>query len=319
MIEIRREIERCGPVSFARFMGLALYHPEQGYYRRPRDPFGAAGDYFTSSQLQPVFGRLIARQIAEWREELGADGFTVVELGSGRGETAQVVREVLPGMRYVEVEAGRGEMPASFRGVALANEFFDALPVHVARFDGGRWRERRVGVSGECFCWVEADLGEPELESYLRRYVPQPAEGQVAEAGLEALRWIDRLAGALERGYVLILDYGYTTRELIRFPAGSLLSYRGHRALEDVLAQPGERDITAHVAFDALRDRAESCGLRAEPLRSQAQFLLAAGEQDGFTSALAAPTEAEAGRLRGLLKILLYGMGETFRVLILRK
>jgi SAM-dependent MidA family methyltransferase len=317
--EIRAEIARRGPISFDRFMELALYHPEHGYYCRRRDPFGVAGDYFTNAQLQPVFGRLIAQQILRWRGELGAADFTVVELGAGRGETAQVVREAAPGVTYLEVERDRGSLPERITGVVFSNEFFDALPVKAARFSGGRWRERLVGEQGGRFVWVQGGPVSAEAESYLKRCVPAPGEGRIAEIGLEALRWLERVAAALERGYVLTIDYGYTAAESARFPRGSLMAYTHHLAVEDVLAEPGERDITAHVAWTALLERGQECGLRARPLQSQAQFLLSAGEADGFQAALAAPDEAAARRHRTLLKTLLYGMGETFQVLIFEK
>jgi SAM-dependent MidA family methyltransferase len=315
MREIRREIEERGPLPFARFMELALYHPERGYYCRARDPFGVAGDYFTNAQLQPVFGRLVAQKLAAWREQLGEPDFTVVELGAGRGETAAVVRRSLPGLRYLEVERFRGEIPPRVRGVVFANEFFDALPVHVARWDGARWRERYVGAQG----WTEGDLSTPDLAGYLARWVQQPEPGRIVEVGLEALRWLERIAARLESGYVLIIDYGYLAAEMVRFPKGSLMGYCRHTAVEDVLAEPGERDITAHVAFTPLLDRAAELGLRTEPLCTQAAFLLSVGEPDQFASALAASTEAEARRHRALLKTLLYGMGETFRVMVLQQ
>ena len=319
MIEIRREIEQRGPIPFDRFMELALYHPQSGYYCRARDPFGVAGDYFTNAQLQPVFGRLIALQICRWREEAAVEDFTVVELGAGRGETARVVRQSLSGIRYVEVERQRGELPPRVQGVVFSNEFFDALPVHVALWSAGRWRERYVGANGQRFCWVEGELSGAEVEAYLERYVPDPEEGQVVEVGLEALRWMERIAECLERGRVLAIDYGYTAEERGRFPAGSLIGYCRHTAVEDVLAEPGERDITAHVAFTPLVERARELGFEAPPLQSQAQFLLSVGEPDQFASALAAATEPEARRHRIMLKTLLYGMGETFRVLVLSR
>src|SRR5712692_3536822 len=102
---IREEIAAHGPMPFSRFMELALYHPSLGYYSRARDPFGARGDYYTSSQLQPVFGRLLAQKIAAWKSELGEPkNFAVVELGPGRGETAREVRACLPNIWYIEVE-----------------------------------------------------------------------------------------------------------------------------------------------------------------------------------------------------------------------
>ena len=127
---LRDEIRRGGPVSFRRFMDAALYHPEFGYYRRPRDPFGKHGDFFTASQLQPVFGVLVAARIRQLHEEDGApENFTVVELGAGRGEMAAA----LSAWKYAAVESGEGALPERFRGVVFSNEFFDALPVEVDR------------------------------------------------------------------------------------------------------------------------------------------------------------------------------------------
>jgi SAM-dependent MidA family methyltransferase len=139
------------------------------------------------------------------------------------------------------------------------------------------------------------------------------------EVNLEARRVIGEIAARMERGWVLAIDYGYTAREMVRFPQGTLMSYRRHQALEDVLAEPGERDITAHVNFTALSGHAAEAGFEIVRFERMAQLLLDAGEGDGFQEALRAGDEREALRLRMQLKTLLYGMGETFRALVARK
>lgn len=316
--KIRDLIAAAGPMTFAQFMELALYHPTLGYYRRPHDPFGVAGDYYTSSQLQPVFGRLIARKIALWEAQLGCPrDFTVVELGAGRGETAREVRACLPHIRYVEVERDAGSLPEHFTGVVFSNEFFDALPVHVFRVLEGGVYERLVGLQGNNLTWMERPVS-----GFIEPFIPSAAAGQIIEVNLSALDWLERIARSLDRGFVLTIDYGYTAPEIAnacRFPEGSLMSYFGHVAYEDVLASPGERDITSHVNFTALAEHGQTLGLRPQPLQTQAQFLLSIGQADEFQSALAAPTEQEAQRHRLLLKTLLFGMGETFRVLVQEK
>jgi SAM-dependent MidA family methyltransferase len=313
---LRDEIQRSGPASFRRFMEVALYHPEHGYYRRPRDPFGAAGDYYTAEQIQPVFGILIAARIRMLWEDLGRPAdFTVVELGAGRAEIAPFLSE----FRYFPVDIDRREWPERFTGVVFANEFFDALPVHVAVLRREHLREMRVGWNGAGFDWVESELVAAEEEEYLRRYAPALEEGATIEVNLDALRWIEKVAGRLERGFMLAIDYGYTSRELIRFPRGTLMSYRRHTASEEVLADPGERDITAHVNFTALQDHAARNGLAAVCLENLARTLLTAGEADQFAAALAAPSEREQIERRMQLKTLLYGMGETFRTLMLSR
>jgi SAM-dependent MidA family methyltransferase len=313
---IRGEIACEGSIPFRRFMQLALYHPEHGYYRRARDPFGRTGDFYTASQLQPVFGILMAARVRSLYEELGRPPeFTVVELGAGRAEMSQAFAE----WRYIPVDVDRGALPERFTGVVFANEFFDALPVDVAVRRGGAFRQMLVGWEEGRFAWVEGGEVPPEAADYIERYLDAPEDGARVEVNLEALAWVERIARSLERGFALTIDYGHTRRESARFPEGTLMSYRRHTAIEDVLGEPGERDITAHVSFTALEEHGMRCGLDSTGLRTLALTLLDAGEADGFAAALAANDPAGAARRRLQLKTLLVGMGETFRVLLQRK
>jgi SAM-dependent MidA family methyltransferase len=299
------EIQHAGPISFRRFMEVALYHPRHGYYRRPHDPFGKHGDFFTAEQLQPVFGILIAARIRQLFRDLGEpSGFTVVELGAGRREMAPALSE----WPYVAVDVDSGALPDHLTGVVFSNEFFDALPVEVATYDGADFREQLVTFRDGAFTWQSASPVRPELEDYLRRYFPAPEAGRCYEVNLDALAWIGRIARSLVSGYVLTIDYGYTRPEWIRFPAGTLMGYRRHTARENVLDEPGARDITAHVNFTALEECGAALRLRRERFETLAQTLLTAGEPDQFAAAMA------AGPLQ--LKTLLFGMGETFRVLL---
>jgi SAM-dependent MidA family methyltransferase len=300
------EIERNGPIPFHRFMDVALYYPEHGYYRRPRDPFGREGDFFTAEQLQPVFGILMAARIRSLYREMGEPAdFTVVELGPGRGEMAEFVDKltlVPPG----------GDLPERFRGVVFSNEFFDALPVHRVVWISREARESLVGWRDGRFIWVDGDRVSGEIQEYIDRYFPPLEDRSSAEVNLDAMQWMERIAHRLESGYVFTIDYGYTGAESKRFPGGTLMSYRRHAASEDVLADPGERDITAHVCFPAL----EGHGLETVRFETLASTLLSAGEADQFAAALAGPDEA---RRRLQLKTLLFGMGETFRTLLQKK
>jgi SAM-dependent MidA family methyltransferase len=304
---LRAQIRSGGPITFHRFMDQALYHPEHGYYRRARDPFGKEGDFFTASQLQPVFGLLIAARIRSLCQEMGEpSGFTVVELGPGRGE----MTEAFAGYR-VELVPHGAELPEKIRGVVFSNEFFDALPVHRVVWVGKEARESLVDWREGRFVWGEGGPVSDEIREYIDRYLP-PSPGRTsAEVNLDAVRWMERIARNLESGYVFTIDYGFTAAESRRFPDGTLMSYRRHTAMEDVLADPGERDITAHVCFPALEGR----GLTTVRFETLASALLAAGE-DQFAAALAGSDEA---RRRLQLKTLLFGMGETFRTLLQRK
>jgi len=313
---LRLEIASGGPVSFRRFMEVALYHPEHGYYRRAPDPFGREGDFYTAEQVQPVFGMLLGRRVRELLEGLdGGPDLAVVEMGAGRAEMAPA----FSGVRYLPVDVGRGSLPEHFRGVVFANEFFDALPVDLVRREEHGHRSVLVGWRDGEFRFVDGGAPDTETSEYLAAYLPQREDGTMIEVNLDALRWIDQIGRRMGRGWLMAIDYGYTARESVRFPQGTLMSYRRHRATEDVLRNPGEQDITAHVNFTALEQHAAKRGFRAVRFESMARTLLDAGEKDQFAEALAGSDERERMKRRLQLKTLLFGMGETFRTLLLQK
>ena len=290
---IADQIDREGPMRFSRFMDLCLYHPQHGYYRR--DPFGVRGDFYTAEQLQPVFGRLIAAYL----RRIAPEARTVVELGAGRREMACAFARY----DYIPVDLSGGAIPDRFSGVVFSNEFFDAVPVDVVVRRGDRWFERRVSPH---LTWEDTTPWEGTFKE----------DPHVRELQCHRVEWLRRIASSLDEGFVITIDYGYTGRELVRFPEGTLMSYRRHIASEDVLSNPGERDITAHVDFSALQQEGERVGLRTVRFESLASALLYAGEPDNFVSALAGDNES---RNRLQLKSLLFGMGETFRVLVQEK
>ncbi len=314
---IADEILESGPMPFQRFMELALYHPTAGYYTCGRDPFGKSGDFYTNAQMQPVFGRLLAQRFDRWRRELGsAGGFSVVEMGPGRGETGREVRGHMPDVEWIPVGLGDSLPERPVSGVVLCNELFDALPVDVVEWRGDDWFERRVGLSGDRFVWQRVG---PCAE---RKGVPRLEDGRRIETCDRQFDEVGRVGSVLERGWILVIDYGYTRDEVERggrFPDGSLMGYTGHRADPDVLAEPGLRDITAHVNFSALADAGRAAGFDVSCLRTQQSFLLETGEADGFAFALGASRELDTTALRLQLKSLLFGLGETFRVLVMRK
>ncbi|MBI4892794.1 MAG: SAM-dependent methyltransferase [Acidobacteria bacterium] len=306
-------IRSGGPILFSEFMDAALYHPELGYYRSPRDPFGTQGDFFTASQLQPVFGRLVAAAIRQYLPAGAAPtDFTVAEWGAGRAELTEALAE----FHYIPIDSGSGEVPATFEGVVFSNELFDALPVDLAQRCGVEWRMIRVSFGDGRFQWHAAE----RLEEQWRHYASDlaaPLEDRpdvLIELPVRLRPVMETMVSRCRGGAFIAIDYGYTAREVVRFPQGTLMSYRRHQAFDDVLASPGEQDITAHVPFTYLERCAAECGMSAAKLENFSQFLLRAGETDQFAAALEAPDEASAMRLRLQLKTLLFGMGETFRV-----
>ncbi len=310
---IAEEIERQGPMPFDRFMELALYAPGLGYYVRGDDPFGAHGDFYTAEQLQPVFGILIGQFAETVRRSLGQPpGFRVVELGAGRGEMA----EAFAGLSYSPLEAGRGGWPEDpFHGLVFANEFFDALPVRVAVRRKGQFHDLLVGWSEGRFSFVDGPPCYGTALEYLDRFYDDAEDDSIIEVHLRALEWLDRIVQSLD-GCLLIIDYGYTAREFVRFTSGTLMSYRRHTASADVLTTPGQRDITAHLPFTVFEAHLRERGVAVERLVTLASFLLKVGEADQFAAALTGADEKQSLARRMQLKTLLYGMGETFRVLV---
>lgn len=287
------EIRKHGPISFERYMEMCLYDPEWGYYTaRRRERFGRDGDYYTSAQLGTLFARLMAQRFSKMREELGGGDFTVIEVGAGRGDFGAELRRVAPDLRYVAVEYGDAWPAEPIRGCIFSNEFFDALPVRTYRGD----TEVRVTEHDGVLGWD----GEPPT----REFSPHAGE------------WMRRFAETLEAGYVVAVDYGYRGRGRDRFQHGSLMTYQRHQASEDVFADPGDRDITAHVDFDQLVEAGVAAGLRETAYDPQSRYLMRIGEQDQFACVLEGwATETQRVQATLLLKNLLFGIGETMSVL----
>lgn len=313
---LREEVAAKGPVSFERFMELALYHPLRGYYCRGEKPIGVRGDFYTASQLQPVFGSLIRgyieRLIAEHRLRLPR---ILTEYGAGRGEMAEAFTDW--DYRAIEVHAAPPASPLS--GVVFGNELFDAFPVASAVRLGGGIHERCVEWRNARFAWCPSPEPSAEFEEYAARYGVPALDGFEFEVHRRGIRFLEALLAKAASALFVFVDYGYFERDWKRFPAGSLMSYRGHRADADVLAEPGYRDITSHVPFHVLRKVARRNGGEILRMERLATALLYSGECDEFARALRAPNERETAKRRQQLKSLLFGMGESFHVLAIAK
>ena len=343
-------IEREGPLTFAAFMEMCLYHPEHGYYTAHVAESGQR-DYFTSPDVGSLFGRLLGGQLRELWELLGhPTRFDLVECGAGCGRLAGDILKwaaehaptFLTALRVTLVEtSGPLRQQASKRlwqygarvrcvadlpreqiiGCVLSNELVDALPVHrvVQRAEGLReiYVVAQDGALGE----AEGELSTPALSHYLERYGTPLEVDQLAEVNLRALGWLERVARSLDRGFVVTIDYGYLARELYGagHPRGTLLVFSGHRAQEEWLARPGEQDLTAHVNFTALEKHGRELGLETLGFATQTQFLLALVQASGLAGEIESMTsEVKKLKLRQQLKQLIHpeGMGETFKVLV---
>ena len=351
---LAERIRGYGPLTFADYMRECLYHPVHGYYSKA--DAARFADYYTSVDVHPVFGRLLARQFAEMWEHLGCpEKFTLVEAGAGVGRLASHVLDFCEKkfptfyetLNYVAVErsaarrdqasirlerhstAGRFtasvEIPAQIpTGCLFSNELIDALPVHRVLVEVGALKEIFVSYHDGKFVDIAAPLSTCAINEYFGAQGVTLCEGQQAEAGLEACDWITEVGRRLGRGYVLTVDYGHPAADLFdeHHMRGTLLAYRNHRASEEYYASPGEQDLTAHVNFSALEIWGKRSGLEIAGLTSQTALLLALGQGNEFAD-LYDEGQSEADRIRARLqlKTLIYpeGMGERFQVFVQRK
>ena len=312
---IHEEIARDGPITFARFMDLALYDPAGGYYRNEAARPGREGDFLTAPEAHPIFGAALARAVADaWDRLDRPDPFVLRELGAGTGALAVAILDGLARerpdlaavLRYqpIEVEprrieAIRARLEAAGHGNALevapragdrpivgfilANEVLDALPTHRVVMRDGVLREVLVGSGGGAFADVEADPSTPGLAARLEAERIVLAEGQRAEIALAVDPWVADVASSLARGVFLLIDYGYPATELydaVRRGDGTLRAYLRHRVHADPYRHVGRQDLTAHVDVTAVERAAAAAGLAHLGTTTQAEFLVGLGTEE---------------------------------------
>jgi SAM-dependent MidA family methyltransferase len=346
--KIEQEIRDRGPISFSRYMERCLYDPELGYYSRNAEQFGRFGDFYTSSDVHAVFGRLLARQLDEmWRALGSSESIVVKELGPGRGLFAQDVLdwsekkfpEFFRALRYVlderspalrqqitrtlsrHVESGKALLSTaetSAPTIIFANEFFDALPVEILSSEGSL----HIDAYGGQFVETWASPSPEELE-FLDRYSVHPGARERIEVPLQSQARMHAAAADVQLGFIVVVDYGYTREEqLTGRHRGTLKAIRQHSVSGNAYEAPGEQDLTAHVNFTALAAVAEKQGMQTLKLITQSQFLLGIGEANEFADAFEdCRLLQERAKVALQLKHLVTpaGMGESFHVLIASK
>jgi SAM-dependent MidA family methyltransferase len=306
-------IRARGPQSFAWFMQQALYHPEHGYYSSGRASIGRHGDYFTSVSVGPLFGQLLAAQFAQMWERLDqTDNFVIVEQGAHHGDFARDVLgsarkrwpEFFAALRYRIVEPfpilqdrqsqtlaeyeGKIEWLDSidalepFTGVHFSNELLDAMPVHLicsrgpvaSATAGSQWQEKFVALDGEDFAFVAQPIVDPALRAFITKLPSRPG-GYETEVNLAVLNWIANLATKLERGYVLVVDYGFRGDEFYApyRTNGTLQCRAQHRLFTSPFHEIGHADITAHIDWTSLAERAQKHGLSISGFTDQHHFI----------------------------------------------
>ncbi|KJS13102.1 MAG: hypothetical protein VR67_05540 [Peptococcaceae bacterium BRH_c8a] len=353
---IAAEISSQGPITFARFMELALYHPEYGYYSTPGLKIGGRGDFYTAPTVSPLFGAMIARQLEEmWRLAGRPENWSIVEFGPGTGKLAGDIMNAIikdypdfyraVAYNLVEISSELKEQqqqklagheaasrfrwpdsfaainPAGFNGCVLANELVDAFPVHLVEQSNGALGELLVALTEENnFRLQLADPSTEDISVYFNKQGVKLAEGQRAEVNLYAADWLAEVTQYLNRGFVLLIDYGTGARDLYgphRFN-GTVRCFYHHKLIDDPLVHVGQQDITAHVNFTALASQGQQAGLHPLGLISQPQFLLNLGILDAVSAHNDYTYNPEILKKTMAIKQLVMpgGMGDIFKVLI---
>ena len=334
-----------GWISFARYMELALHAPGLGYYSAGASKLGASGDFVTAPELGGLFGRTLARQVAQI---LRAGITDIVELGAGSGKLARDLLAELAALdclpqRYRILETSADlrqrqqtllqhalpqlaprvtwldELPLSLRAIVIGNEVLDAMPVHMITVGAEDIEECGVALASGTFEWRTRPATGALREIALGLNLPQ---GYTTEINLTARSFMRALATALEHGIILLIDYGFPAREYYhpQRSEGTLMCHYRHHAHDDPFCLVGLQDITAHVDFSATADAALQSGLDLLGYASQAQFLI----NCGITNVLAAtpaddakaylPLAAQVQKLTSPAE-----MGELFKVIAFGK
>ena len=303
--EIRTRIAQRGRITFAEFMGIALYHPIGGYYRRG-GAVGASGDYYTSPSAHPTFGALLAIQIRCMWDALGRPArFHVVELGSGNGRLAADITthattlepSFASALRYVAVDRSLGDSVAAHaaacgtpllfdsvrsegapmdgvEGCFISNELVDAFPVHRFLVDDGIL-ELYVTERDGRLVEIPGEPSAPDLAGRLDRLPHRLPPGYCGEVNLAIGPWMTEVCEALKRGFVVTIDYGDTDLDLYspKRTSGTLQTYRGHSPGMGPLTQIGLQDITSHADFSSIAYEGRRSGLETVGLFAQAEYL----------------------------------------------
>jgi SAM-dependent MidA family methyltransferase len=339
--------EHHGWIDFASYMQLALYAPGLGYYSGGAKKFGQSGDFVTAPEISPLFAQTLARQIAQ-AMELGL--CEILELGAGTGRLAielllELVRlnqlperylilEVSAHLRAVQQETLARQLPDSlyakvqwmdtlpenFSGVVLGNEVLDALPVHLVKTTEQGMIEQGVAYGQEGFYWAEQALSNPYLKRVLAD-IDLP-KGYTTELCLAASGLLSSLCAMLDRGLIVLVDYGFPRREYFhpQRTQGTLMCHYRHHAHDDPFFYPGLQDITAHVDFSHVTNIALANGVTLKGYCGQAQFLINCGITELLSSvsphdmAAYLPLASQAQKLLSPAE-----MGELFKVIAFAK
>jgi SAM-dependent MidA family methyltransferase len=346
--KIVEKIKEQGPITFERFMSMALYDPDLGYYNTESGKIGRDGDFYTSSHLHPLFGAMIGRQITEMWDVMGRpDNFSIVEMGGGAGYVCKdllgslretdfysalqyVIIERSPAMRDKQQKllsefSGKVKWSnalnecCSTTGCILSNELLDAFPVHLVRMED-TLKEVYIDFDAGDNRLIErtGDLSGNELADYFSEFSIGIGKGHTTEVNLAIRDWLHEINETLLRGFILTIDYGYPSWDYYSEDRdrGTLMCYRKHQLSENPYENIGEQDITAHVNFSAVKKWGEELGIKTAGFCGQGVFMVSLGIEDDLKRISEGSKDYvfEIARIKKL--ILPQGLGESHKVLV---
>lgn len=342
---IQEEITKKGYITFRDFMELCLYHESYGYYRGSMPPIGIKGDFVTSPHANKLFGTLLANQIKEFWDLLGTTEISIVEMGAGAGYLAYDILSsfkslglieqvsyliIEPNQKYIDFQKNilnpflshvcwfnkLDDLP-DISGCFISNELLDSFPVHLIKKIKNSYFELSIFLNGNNFELKNTPITNTMLLDYLANIEIQSDDYQT-EVNLELKEFLSLLSKKIKKGFVLTIDYGYTKSEYLS-PVrnrGTLLAYKSHKVIEDVLLEPGEQDITAHVNFSDLSFWGSDFGFETVGYTSQWAFLASLDFEDTVKKLYPeiTPFSPELAGIKSL--IFPHGMGDSHKVMI---
>ena len=349
--KIIRRIKSEGPVTFKTFMEMALYEPELGYYTSQKTRIGRSGDFYTSSHLHPAFGMMLGKQIEEmWEIMNKPSAFQIVEMGSGAGYLCKDIldylknRELFNSLNYTIVELNPAMKTSqqnlltdfsdkirwvssirelnNIKGCFLSNELLDAFPVHLIEMND-EIEEIFVSTDNEKLIEIKGAPSTNGIADYLKEFSIGLEKGHRSEINLEIKNWLGEINRVLTEGFILTIDYGYSSEDYYSEDRnrGTLLCYHEHQVTEDPYQNTGEQDITAHVNFSSVKKWGDELGINTIGFCPQGAFLVSLGIDEVIAEIHKIHKNSdypfEVARIK---KLILPGtMGETHKAIIQHK
>ncbi|GBE00178.1 hypothetical protein BMS3Abin07_02225 [bacterium BMS3Abin07] len=343
---ITNTIRESGPVTFKRFMDMALYYPGLGYYTSADTGIGRKGDFYTSPHLHPTFGMVLARQVEECWDCMGRPGdFMVIEQGAGKGYLALDIldylrdRDIYTTLQYTIVEinpdasADQKKMLGGhvekirwikeikdiemFTGCLVSNELLDSFPVHLIQMDDCI-REVYVDLDGDDFVEVTGEPATPDIERYVEEFSVAHQKGYRTEINLKIKEWLEGISSRISDGFIITIDYGYNAETYYseERDRGTLMCYFRHQVNEDPYRNIGKQDITAHVNFSSVKKWGEESGLETLGYAGQGIYMVSMGLDEIISEKYLNNDnyQFEMAKIKGL--IVPGGLGESHKVMI---